>query len=803
MNKRTSLSVYIGTFIIAFMTLAFEITLTRLLSVLTWYHLAFFAISTAMLGMTAGSVTVFLIPGWFSKDRLYNNIAKACLIGAVVIPFSLVMLLLIPHPRIDRTPSIMDLVALFSITLFCTLPFYFSGTAISAILTKSRLSIGRLYASDLIGAALGCLFVLGGLEFFNAPSLILLCGAISALAAMSFAYPGASSRIRTTSIVIFVVMSLAAVANSSTLDGLRPTMVKGRMETRNVLLLEKWNSFSRVMVYTGEEKAPQLWSPSPIRPTDITTYQYTMSIDGEAATFIREFSSLQDIDHLRFDGTNSVYYLRPTGSACVIGLGGGRDVLGAILFGHKRIIGIDINPIFIDLLEGRFREFAGIADYPGVTLVADEARSYFARNELECTVIQMSLIDTWAATGAGAFSLSENSLYTVEAWQLFLSRLSDDGIFTVSRWYSSEDLGEAGRVVSLAVATLLEASVENPSEHIAMVGSGSVSTILVSKTPFSQEDIKMLKQFTADLQFNLVIIPGIPPKHKVLREIVSAESMGKLIAYTSTQTLNYEPPRDENPYFFNLLRLRYLLQYDPKPGVIQGNMYATFTLVGLLISLMVMALATVVIPLAIKTRTAKQAGQTHKAFWPGAIYFSLIGAGFMLVEIALIQRLSVFLGHPIYALGILLFTIIASSGLGSYLSENLSLTRRPWVYLYPIMMVTAIILARFLLPIMLASFTSMPIWIKAIVSVLVIAPTGVIMGFFFPTGMKLVQSIEDDDTPWYWALNGIFGVLCSALAVLISIYINISTNFYIAALCYSMTLIPIFLILKKESSQTA
>jgi hypothetical protein len=320
---------------------------------------------------------------------------------------------------------------------------------------------------------------------------------------------------------------------------------------------------------------------------------------------------------------------------------------------------------------------------------------------------------------------------------------------------------------------------------------------LISKKPFSQEDIRTLKQFTSDLQFNLTIIPGVPPKHKVLREILSAKSLDKLIGFTSTQKFNYEPPRDENPYFFNLLRLRYIFDYDRKPGVIQGNIYATYTLVGLLLSLLVMAFVTVIIPLSIKTRMENRVGGMYRVFWPAAVYFSLIGAGFMLTEIALIQRLSVFLGHPIYALGILLFTIIASSGLGSYLSEHLPLNLSPWVYMYPLVMVAAILQIRFLLPNLMADLISWPTWIKAVTTIMVIAPTGIVMGFFFPTGMRLVQSIEDDDTPWYWALNGIFGVLCSALAVLISIYISISTNFYLAAIFYGLTLIPIHFISKK------
>jgi spermidine synthase len=167
--------------------------------------------------------------------------------------------------------------------------------------------------------------------------------------------------------------------------------------------------------------------------------------------------------------TNVAYFLRHQGGACIIGVGAGRDVQSAILFGQKNVLGIELNPIFINLLEKQFRDFAGIAGREGVRLVVDDARSYLSTSEEKFAVIQMSMIDTWAATGAGAFSLSENALYTEEAWDVFFRRLSDDGIFTVSRWHNPDDLGETGRVVSLAVASLLRMGITSPEKHLAMV----------------------------------------------------------------------------------------------------------------------------------------------------------------------------------------------------------------------------------------------------------------------------------------------------------------------------------------------
>ena len=255
------------------------------------------------------------------------------------------------------------------------------------------------------------------------------------------------------------------------------------------------------------------------------------------------------------------------------------------------------------------------------------------------------------------------------------------------------------------------------------------------------------------------------------------------------EPLNYKPSTDESPYFFNMLRLNHInIPSWSDPGVLSGNMTATLTLMGLILSLFLVSIVTIVIPLVLRRRP-RGPRDSGTLLWSGAAYFALIGAGFMFVEIALIQRLSVFLGHPIYALGILLFTIIVSAGIGSFLSDRLPLTRAPWVFVYPVIIALAIIAIRFVVPVLGSSMMSSSMVIKIIVSILVIVPLGMLLGICFPTGMRLVQSARSAETPWYWALNGIFSVLCSALAVFISIYLGISTSFYIAAACYIMLII--------------
>lgn len=785
------MNVYLGTFLIAFSTLALEITLSRILSVSTWYHLAFFAISTAMLGMTAGATTVYLKRESIERRSLNDVVALACLGYAAVLPVVLVLICLIPI-RMERT--LMPALSLLLITALLTAPFYFSGLALSVILTKYDLPIGRLYAVDLIGAALGCLFVLGGLEFVSAPTLVLICALIGAIAAFVFALNSRTFGYRRSVALVTVVLAGFVALNTMTSSGIYQFATKGNIVSMEQLLLERWNSFSRVLVYKPVESDHFFWGPSPARPEGQKTTVYIMNIDGDAATAVHKYSSPADIEAFRYDVTNTAYFLRPRGGACIIGVGGGRDLQSALLFGHEKVLGIEVNPAFIDLQRNEFKEFAGLAENPRVRLVADEARSYLTHTDEKFSILQMSMIDTWASTGAGAFSLSENGLYTVEAWSVFYERLKDDGIFTVSRWYNPETPGEAGRILSVTVASLLKKGVAEPSRHIALVTVGRVSTLLLSKQPFIPEDVEMLKRVSGEMQYEIMVAPGVEPRDPVLGGIVASRSDAELRAAIKDAAFNYEPSTDESPYFFNMLRLRHLgLAFRSQQGVVTGNLLATITLVGLIACLAVLAGVTIVVPLWAGEPGGAGAAFSTLAHRSGAAYFCLIGAGFMFAEIAIIQKLSVFLGHPVYALGILLFTVIASTGVGSFLSERLSLGRRSLVLAVPLITAVVILAQKFILSFLVTQYITEPIFTKAVICVVAIFPLGILLGFFFPAGMKIFKPLVAGDTPWFWALNGIFGVLSSAMAVFISIYFGISVNFYVAAVCYTL----IFFLLRR------
>jgi spermidine synthase len=620
------------------------------------------------------------------------------------------------------------------------------------------------------------------MNLLDAPSVILACGAIGGLAGLAFGWrlPVATRAAHGCTALLLLVLALG---NSSSSRLIRPMIVKGRVSPATNFLFDRWNALSRVTVEHPTDGPPQYWAPARNAPR-AAVVSYGMTIDGEAGTVVRRFRDRADIEHLRYDLPNMAYHIRPRGGACIIGIGGGRDLQSALLFGHEHVTGVDINPTFVSLLQHEFREFAGLAGNPAVTLVADDARSYLSRSEDKFAVIQMSLIDTWAATGAGAYSLTENSLYTLQAWQAFLQRLTDDGLFTVSRWYDPKNLGETGRLISLAVSSVLSLGLE-PSEHIALITSDNLATLVLSKRPLEPKERDRLEQVAQQYGFETPILPGRPIPDAIMRELVSARSRDDLQRTAAAYPLQIGPTTDESPYFFNILKLDHL-DFWKAAGVVRGNLVATVALVSLVATLLIITAATVVVPLWLKRLGNTESRQPPQ--WSAALYFALIGCCFMLVEIGAIQRLSVLLSHPSYALGVLLFSLILSSGVGSMLSEHLPLTRRPWVGIYPLVCVATILLVNAILNLMLSRMLYASLGARVVASVLVIFPLGICLGMFFPAGMRLIRSPQPDQTPWYWALNGTCSVLCSALAVLISIYGGISMNLYIAAAGYALTL---------------
>ncbi len=793
---------YSGLFCVTAATLMLQLVQTRILSVVAWYHLAFFVISTAMFGLTAGAVWVYLRGERFSTKTLSYDLTYYSALFSLSTTIALaIQMTLSPLSQ----PALTTLLVWLELAVCLSVPFFFSGVVVSLALTRSPFPVGRVYGVDLIGAALGCFGVLLLLNFFDGPSAVLWISVLALFGAMLFSGSAIGSAPEPRSKLMvnlerkgiwFVLLIALATLNSfnSERKGLYPIMAKGKVEIGTVPWFERWNSFSRVVAREIVVQPAHIWGPSPtMRRQDWILPQSYLNIDGDAGTAAYGVAGdLERAAFLKYDVTNLAYYLPDRVRAAIIGVGGGRDLLSARVFGVEEAIGIEINPTFVDLHQNNpeFSAFVGLPQIEGVSLVVDEARSWFARSQDSFDLIQMSLIDTWAATGAGAFTLSENGLYTTEAWQIFLRRLTPSGVFTVSRWYSPGDINETGRMVSLAVAALMESGVENPRNHIFLAAAERIATLVISRSGFSAAELSALNKAVKDLKFDVLIAPGQAPASAVLKSITESRDLTELNRFTKNLELDLSPPNDDRPFFFNQLplfdigRVIAMAFTGRSLGVSQGNLFATATLA----MLFVVALALVVVAIVIPLRPALRDAGTRQASG-GTAYFMLIGMGFMFIEMALLQRFSVFLGHPIYSLSIVLFSLILSTGLGSLLSDHVSIERKNNFIVWAVLTGGYVMSQLLWLPDLLLSLDSGSLAVRGLVTVSVILPAGVLMGFGFPAGMRFISAVDSRPTPWFWGINGASGVLASAVAVACSIAYGIGTTMALGALCYFL-LIP-------------
>jgi len=796
---------YAGVFCVTSATLMLQLVETRILSVILWYHLAFFAISMAMFGLTAGAVWVYLHNARYTPETLSYDLAYFSLAFALTIVLSLVWQMTM---TLTIAISLTGVIVWIMLALFMAVPYFFSGVTISLALTRSPYPIGQVYGVDLFGAAAGCLGVLVLLNLTDGPSAVIWVGAAAAAGALLFAGSGLggepakppplASLLRRRG-TIFLVLGFLALANGLTPYGLQPLLVKDKIERRGPSLVEEWNSFSRVSVFLDAPRGePQIWGPSPKIPPGLTVDKRYMEIDGFASTTMYRFrGQVSEVSFLKYDVTNLAYFLPQRQRAAVIGVGGGRDVLSAWVFGLRDITGVEINPVFIKLLtsEPRFADYAGLHKLKTVRLVVDEARSWFARTKETFDIIQMTLTDTEAATGAGAFTLSENGLYTVEAFKIFLSRLTPQGVITVSRWYAPSQVNETGRLISLAVATLLDLGVPEPKNHIFVAAAQNMATMVLSAAPFLPGDIEALEKAAAQYQYRVLLSPASQPASEVLQSILQAKDRGQLEQKTAGFELDLKPPTDDRPFFFNQLPFYqpakvYQLAVKKHPGgVMHGNLLAALTLLVILLVSLGLVLLTIVWPLR---PAIKDVGP--RLVMGGTSYFFLIGIGFMTVEIALLQRMSVFLGHPIYALSVVLFSLILTTGLGSLISESLPLDSRGKFAFWAGLTGVYIMTLPYWLPQILLACDNADLLVRGGLCVAIITPAGVLMGFGFPTGMRLVAALDSRPTPWFWGINGAAGVLAASVTVGLSIAFGISVALLVGGVCYPL-LIPAALII--------
>jgi SAM-dependent methyltransferase len=834
--------------LVSFASLLLELGLTRLFSVVLFYHFAFLAISVALLGLGAGGVFAYIRKQWLERWSVAELGAITSIANSVLIFAVLEVVLHLPISLELTRGNFGKLTVMY---LIAAVPFFFTGLLFSVVFARAHsASINTLYAADLGGGALACIAIVPLLNGIGGPNAILFAAVCMALAASLWAETKQWRTIGAVASLAFIVL-IAANHSGKLID---IVYAKGMRRDQPWMEFAKWNALSRVEVdQIGEAKnividADASTAIMNVDPARWDTTKSPGDSDVTLSGYDAERSS--NPDKSRYNWKRDLMaaapaianVLRPHGKFAIIGPGGGVDVLRAVANGSKDVTAIEINPIIAtDIMRGRYKDFSyNLYGRPEVHLHVGDGRSFIRNSKERYDVVQMTLVDTWASTAAGAFALSENNLYTVEAFEEYFQHLKPDGFIAITRWEFREPR-EALRVVVQAGEALRRMGTPASAANFIVVSNGDLTVdgrpvaVLAKKSPFTPEEERAFLGHVVRTQtLNIVATPGVWPLDEKQLAAAGDERMGPVtmraysarmsrvkagdvelvnpfLEYTRGKALlplagavsadqfrsyliqhypyDISPVYDRNPFFFFTLKTEDVIR-KIAAGTGAGmdwriNLGVTVLFMVLVISI-VAVVAFLIAPLALAGKGASTHVVRHTT--NNLLYFIFVGLGFILVEIALIQRFVLFLGHPTYALTVVVFLMLLASGAGSFISKRvMSDSARVWIPLVTI--AVGIVLYRFALPAIISAGVGLPFAVKLAVSAGLLVPLGLLMGVPFPTGLRALSERNDGRVEWAWALNAAASVLGSVSAMIIAIHFGLNVTLLCGAAAYILAAI--------------
>jgi hypothetical protein len=765
-----------GLALTSFAALLLELALTRLFSVVLFYHFAFLAISIALLGLGAGGVFAYLLKGKLTSCGTRWLASRLCMADALVI---VIVLEIVLHARVSLSVSGENFLRLTAIYLAAAVPFFLTGLLFSVVFARETHHIPRLYGADLCGGAFACLALVPLLNWLGGPNAILVAGVSLGVAAVIWADDRAQRR-NAGVIALALVVLIGANYSGRFID---IVYAKGMFRDPAWVEFARWNALSRVEVdRQGQAKA--------------------IVIDADASTYIMnaEVSRWHQTEwerDLMSAPPALANVLRPHGQFAIIGPGGGVDVLRAVANGSPSVTGIEINPIIATtIMRGRYADYAQhLYERPEVHIHVTDGRSYLRATPEQFDVIQMTLVDTWASTAAGAFALSENNLYTVEAFEEYFNHLKPDGIIAITRW-EFQHPREALRVVSVAMEALHRLGVANPARNFIVTSQGSLDedgipvVVLAKRTPFtSEEEDAVAGHCERYSELDPLYLPTSPGQNPFSELIASNNPQ----SYARGYAYNVTPVNDNAPFFFFTLKAGQVLG---EQGLRHGIDWKVN--LGVLVLLLVLMISAVAVMVFLVLPLLLRSGARRQSPFP-LLYFIAVGLGYILVEIAFIQRFVLFLGHPTYALTVVIFLLMISSGAGSLVSRHwLQRAEMAWIPLIAILVALAAYV--FVLPGLLAAWVGLTLGLRFLISSTLLIPLGFAMGMPFPTGLRALagkavgrsregQEATDNAIEWAWAMNAAASVLGSVLAMVIAIQFGLTVTLTCGAFAYLLAVV--------------
>ena len=785
--------------------LAYEVLLIRLFSIIQWHHFAYMVISLALLGYGASGTFVALLrrrlladfPGAFSFNAmLFGLTATVCFLLAQYLPFNML--------EMFWDPAQLGYLLLAYLLLF--VPFFFAANCICLSFTRFGEKIPRIYAFDLVGAGLGAVGIIL-LLYLLSPGNALRTVSAAGFTAAAISVFEQQPLHRWHSALPPFALALIVCLLPGQWFGLKYSQYKALSQTLQIggtRILEQHSSPLGLVTLVESPQVPLRLAPglslnNLIEPPP----QLGLFTDGDAPSPMTRYDGNRaSLAYLDYQTSALPYHLSTPERALILGMGGGSSILQAEYHATPRIHAVELDPWLPQLLQHSYAAFSGWQWLGGrTTLHSGEARSFVAVDAMDYDLIQMSLLDAAGATSGGVYALSENYLYTVEAIRDYLEHLRPGGMLAITRWVKLPPR-DGLRLFATAIEALRESGSGNPANHLMMIRGWSTSTLVIKNGAVESSEIGALIDFSKARAFDIVYYPGIAADHLAnfynilplpyFREGALALLGDGASDYIERYKFDIRPVRDDRPYFFDFFKWRAL------PEIVSLYRRGGFSLLELgypvliltLIQAIFVSLLLVLLPLRFLDSAA--GGMAGVRRWRILSYFLVIGIAYLFIEMAFIQKFSLFLAHPVHAVAVVISGFLIFSGLGSLCATLIPAAQRHR-YLITAMALLCLIAGGYLslLPPLLDSLGNPGMPMKVAAALLLIAPPAFCMGLPFPLGLSAVAGVCPQLVPWSWGINGCASLISAILASLLAIHFGFNSVILIATMLYLLT-IPLY-----------
>lgn len=783
--------------------LLLEVGYTRIISYKLWYYYTYLVIGLALLGIGSGSV--FVTMSARLRAATTERIMSICgFVGGVSVALGY---LLIANLSIDTVKiwdygsraSFENLARLGVISFVLFASFVPLGILISTILGRAHERVGALYFADLVGAGMGCLVAIPLISAFGPPTVVMI-------AALTFAVAGiaGAERIRTPHAALSIAAT-AALAIVVVANGVLPEVVTetGKAGSRQHIArngpaeFSDWGPVFRVDV---------LGNGSPDEEQKILAH------DGSYGSGIHRFDGdAEALTHYRTEARAIPFRLlgRANDHTLIIGSAGGNEILASLHFGSRKVEGVELNPVTIGILRDHYADYTGhLLDIDNVEVHQADGRSFLARSEDTYDLVWYVAPDSYAANNAassGAFVLSESYLYTVEMIRQTLEHLTDDGIMVV-QFGELDFAGQPNRTqryINTAREAFAQLGIDNPSQHLVVAAevypdAGDLSTIILKRTPFTEAEVDRVVETLPDLpNTELQYAPGQKPAPGTVGQLAAATPYeARLISDEIGRDVS--AVTDDAPFFWHFASFgtvlgditRPMSSFNPEDSIGER------VLLLLLVIAIAYAATFLLLPFGVQRVRRRRAADADAAAapmirepgrLPSLAYFSALGLGFMLIEITMIQRLTLLLGYPTYSLTVTLASILVATGIGALLSPRLSQYRLAMPGLW-VALALFVVFYQFGLDPVTEALLPSSLAVRVLAAVAMLAPVGLCLGMFMPLGLRQVDRIAADGSryvAWAWAVNGFFSVIGSVLTTILSMTFGFRVVMYLALVAYA------------------